>query len=135
MQVIAQIMLVLLTVLTVSGHGLAPSVVFHAHTHDAALHDADDSHGHHGHQADSMVVALAPASDAAATDCPGGHCDGDQSGAHLHVYCCSTVMALPSTNVWMTPSTATMVDLPIGNASLALGELRYPLLRPPRRLI
>ena len=135
MQVIARIMLVLLTVLAFSGHGRAPAVVFHAHAHS---HDADHA-AHHDHSAAGhsagIVVAVPASTGAIAPDCDRGQCDGDHSGAHVHVWCCGTVMALPSAPAWFAPSAVSAVDLPIGNASLAPGELRYPLLRPPRHLI
>jgi hypothetical protein len=136
MQMIARIMLVLLTVLAFTGHGRAPAVVFHAHAHD---HDADHA-AHHDHsaagQSAGIIVAVPASTDAVAPDCDGGlhhggQCDGDHSGAHVHVSCCGTIMALPSTTVVVAPPALTAVDLPIGNASLTRGELRYPLLRPP----
>ena len=138
MQWAARIMLVLFAVLTISGHDLAPSFVYHAdaHAHDAALHDTADSHNHgqHDHHASGIVIAVNSASDTLPSDCGDGHCNAEHSGAHVHVSCCGTVMALPSVYGWIAPSTVTEVDLPLGIASLALGELRYPLLRPPRRL-
>lgn len=136
MQTIARIMLVLLTVLAFSGHGHAPAVVFHAHAH---THDADHAtqhdHSAAGHGA-GIIVALQAAADAVAPDCDGGlhhggPCDGDHSGAHVHVSCCGSIMALPSATVLVAPPALTAADLPIGNASLTPGELRYPLLRPP----
>ena len=70
--------------------------------------------------------------------CPYGSCDGpqdDQSSAHFHVPCCGTIMALLTSGFGLVDLADSTVDQPIGRSILALGELRYPLLRPPCQLV
>jgi hypothetical protein len=135
MRSLARIMIVLLAVLTISGHGTGPSVVFHAHGHSdhTSAHAAVDAHGHEHHSTHS--VADPARSDVATTDCLHDQCGGDDTGAHYHITCCATVMALPSAQVAIAPSAVISAGLPLGSSSLLLGEHRYPLLRPPRRLV
>jgi hypothetical protein len=137
MRTVAWIMFVLFAVLAVTGHGAGQSIVYHAHAHDHAddgrLQNAVDTHGH-DHQS-SRVVAAPGRSDVSTTNCQHDQCGGDDTGAHFHFTCCVTVMALPSAQVSIAPSAVISADIPLGSSSLLLGEHRYPLLRPPRRLI
>jgi hypothetical protein len=135
MRTLARIMIVLLAVLTISGHGAGQSVVFHAHGHsdNTGAHASGDAHGHEHHSSHSVGDPVR--SDVATTDCLHDQCGSDDTGPHFHITCCATVMALPSAQVAIAPSAVMSAGLPLGNSSLLLGEHRYPLLRPPRRLI
>jgi hypothetical protein len=135
MRTLSRIMILLLAVLTISGHGMGPSVVFHAHGHSdhTSAHATVDAHGHEHHS--PRVVAERVSFDTPTADCLHDQCGSDDTGAHFHITCCATVLALPSAQVAIAPSAVISADLPLGHSSLLLGEKRYPLLRPPRRLI
>jgi hypothetical protein len=134
MRLIARIMLLLFAVVTVSGHGAAQPLVYHAQDHHQT--DAHGMDGHH-HEA-GVMIPIANEPSATLDFCAENSCeapDSDQSGAHLHIPCCGSFMALLPAELGVKAMAVDAVEQAIGHLSLALGELRYPLLRPPCLLV
>jgi hypothetical protein len=133
MRLIARIMLVLFAVVTISGHGAAQPLVYHAQDHHQM-----DAHGMDGHDHEaSVMIPIANEPSATLDFCAQNSCEvpeSDQSGAHFHIPCCGSFMALLAAELGVKAVAVDAVDQPIGRSSLALGELKYPLLRPPRPL-
>lgn len=127
-------MLVLFAVVTVSGHGAAQPLVYHAQEHHQTDANGMDSHDH-----DAGVIIPVADSSASTTDfCAQNSCEApesDQSGAHFHIPCCGSFMALLPAELGVKAMAVDAVEQAIGHSSLALGELRYPLLRPPCLLV
>ncbi len=132
MKLIARIMLVLFAVVTVSGHEAAQPLVYHAQEHHQT-----NAHVGHDHNA-GVIVPIAIESGSTVDFCAQASCEApesDQSGAHFHITCCSVVIALPPAEFGVETLAVSVIDHPIRRSSLALGELRYPLLRPPCHLV
>ena len=134
MRLIARIMLLLFAVVTVSGHGAAQPLVYHAQDHHQM-----DAHGMDGHDHESgVMIPIANKSPSTLDFCAQNSCEApesDQSGAHFHIPCCGTFMALLPAEFGIKAMAVDAVEQAIGHSSLALGELIYPLLRPPRPLV
>ena len=134
MRLIARIMLLLFAVVTVSGHGAAQPFVYHAQDHHQT-----DAHGMDGHDHEAGVIIPIAGKSATTVDfCAQNSCEApehDQSGAHFHIPCCGSFMALLPAEFGVKALVVAAVDHQIGHSSLALGELRYPLLRPPCQLV
>jgi hypothetical protein len=137
MRFVARIVLVLFAVMSVVGQGAGQRVAYHVGGHSD--HHADYAHGahdggaHHTHEA-VFYIGADDQSDAAAKLCSEGVCEvpGDNpAGAHIHVPCCHSVMALVDVDAAVKTFDSITIDLVIDRSSLVLGELRYPLLRPP----
>lgn len=135
MKALARIILLMFAVVTVSGHAGAQSIVYHADAHHEADHHASGSAYAHVHDA-GLVIAVT-GDTAAPSSCPHDLCDpeNDTSGAHFHILCCGAFMALLPSEIGIETLAVKAADLSIGRSSLALGELRYPLLRPPCQLV
>jgi hypothetical protein len=132
MRLIARIMLLIFAV-TVSGHGAAPPFVYHAQDHHHSDAHVMDGHDHEA----GMMIPSANKSASTQDFCAQNSCeapDSDQSGAHLHTCCGSFVAMLPA-EFGIKALAVDAVDQQMGHSSLALGELKYPLLRPPRQLV
>lgn len=134
MRSIARIMLLLFAVATISGHGAAKPLVYHAQNHHQM-----DAHGMdgHGHEA-GVMVPIESSSTSTVDFCAQNSCEApenDQSAAHVHIPCCGSYVALLPDELGVKSMAVDAVDQPIGRSSLALGELRYPLLRPPCSLV
>jgi hypothetical protein len=134
MRLIARIMLLLFAVVTVSGHGAAQPLVYHAQDHHQT-----DAHGMDGHDHEAGVMIPIAGKSATKVDfCAQNSCEApesDQSGAHFHIPCCGSFMALLPAELGVKAMAVDAVEQAIGHSSLALGELRYPLLRPPCLLV
>ncbi len=130
MRLFAQIILVFFAVVTIGGHGAAQPFVYHAQDHHQT-----DAHGMdgHGHEA-GVMIPIESSSTSTVDFCAQNSCEApesDQSGAHFHIPCCGSFLALLPAELGVKAMAVDAVDHPIGRSSLALGELRYPLLRPP----
>lgn len=107
---------------------------------DHATHD----HGPHGHNGTSDASAHGAASahdhDPVMTQAAADLSDGDRPGAfglldcdgcpHMHAHCCAS-MAIPAGDYGLKLSYATSMLVLEASAPLPLGQLFYPLLRPP----
>lgn len=134
MRLIAQIMLVIFTLVTASGHGSAQPVVYHAHEHHQSDANLIDGHHHKAH----VIVQTHAQAEYTVDVCAHHSCElpeNDQSGAHFHVPCCGSLMALLPTEFGAKVLTVAGIDQQIGRSSVTLGQLQYPLLRPPRLLV
>lgn len=133
MRLTARILLVLLAAVTISGHGAAQVLDYHPVAHHHADLHADGAGAPHDHDPGITIpISADPAS------CSHGRCeptDGGPHGAHFHVTCCGAFMAVLPNGFGIETFALLGVDQPIGRSSLALGELRYPLLRPPCQLV
>lgn len=133
---LARIALVIFSFVTIS-HGASQRFVFHAQ----ADHHADATVGHEGvtHSHDHVGGLVIPVVAAAHSSHPCEHdpCqpDSDSSGAHFHVTCCAVSLAILGSGLEVEPRGLTALHRPRVGSSLVLGDLRFPLLRPPSQLI
>ncbi len=134
MMIIARIILLVFALVTVS-HGGVRASIYHAEAdHHAGATVGHDPHAHD--HAGGLVISIAAATDAT------GHCHdstchpkSDRTGAHIHVACCGLSVAVLSSSFEIEPRVIASIDHPRAGSSLVLGDLRYPLLRPPSQLI
>lgn len=137
MRLIAQFMIVLFAVVTISGYGAARPLVYHAQAHHHSDVDVSAVSHSHDHEA-GATVPIAMQSGSSVDFCAQASCEApesDQSGAHFHIPCCGAFTAVPPVEFGFKVLAISVVDQPIGRSSLALGELRYPLLRPPCQVV
>jgi hypothetical protein len=139
MSFFGRVLFLLFAVVALNAHGVANIIdrhdinPSHSHEHGAAhLKSASSVHVHQ-HQSEAAGGVLVDHS-SAAENCDGASCEPQgegHSGSHFHVPCCGTFMALLPAIIGLRMFDTSKVEQSMGRASLALGELRYPLLRPP----
>jgi hypothetical protein len=139
MRLFGRILFLLFAVVALNGHGVANIVDSHGFnlldSHDYANAQHSSASGGHVHQHHSVIAGGGGVDPSIAAD----HCDGvsceprgeGHSKSHFHMSCCGAFVALLPATVGLTMFDLSKVDQPMGPASLALGELGYPLLRPP----
>jgi hypothetical protein len=134
MMIIARIILLVFALVTVSHGGIRASIY-----HAEADHPAGATAGHEPHAHDhavGLVISIAAATDTTG-HCHDGSChpESDHTGAHVHVACCGLSVAVLSSSFEIEHRVVALIDHPRAGSSLVLGDLRYPLLRPPSKLI
>lgn len=135
MRVLAHILVLIFAVVTVSGHAAAGACV---HLNSEHHHPQGDDMGDHDHAAGTIIPVAAKSDSSSSLQlCPQGQCDlpqDKQSGGHIHLPCCASVMALPPAEYDSRTFMADAASAPIFDSKLPLGNLCYPLLRPPSKL-
>ena len=110
---------------------------------DVTLAFAGGGHAAHDHGPHEHAAASETSSEhhhAVVTETVADVSDGDRDGAvglldcdgcpHMHAHCCAS-MAIPAGDYGLKLSFATRLLVLEASAPLALGQLFYPLLRPP----
>jgi hypothetical protein len=120
----------ILAVVTVSGHAGAQPTIYHTDFH----HDHHSIGSVDDHET-GLVIQVA-GDPAATASCSNDLCEpgSETSGAHFHIPCCGAVLGMLPSDIGIEMITVESVALPIRRSSLALGELHFPLLRPPCRM-
>lgn len=93
------------------------------------IHIAAHEHGHDDHHAHDLDASAGDASSESG-QMQSGLVDCDDC-LHMHVHCCAT-SAMPASDYGLKLVFAHGMPLPEQGSLLPLGQLFYPLLRPPR---
>ncbi|MGQ0456279.1 MAG: hypothetical protein ACT4OU_04370 [Hyphomicrobium sp.] len=139
---LARFMVAVFASVALLGHGLAQTVVVHAHDAydgfgmEVAMLASQQQHGHAHDHDDHAEDATALISGDAASTCGASDCDSsnhaDGEEIHFHVQCCGSFAAVAPADAAPKLLSVGLLDQPVLSSAVRTGSMLYPLLRPPR---